>query len=327
MKIATIGTSKITKNFLDAVSRNPEAEAYAAYSRNLEKAREFGQPFGMKKFYDSLEELGADQEVEGVYIASPNSLHCGQALAMLKAGKHVLCEKTLGSNAREEELMFQTASENQAVLLEAMRPVHDPALKLIRDNLGKLGKIRKVFLEYCQYSSRYDAFREGKTENIFKKEMSAGALMDIGVYCVEALLYLFGEPLDMTARAVFLDNGIDGAGSILAEYEGMTADVSYSKITSSDALSQIQGENGTLYIEKVSTPERAFIRYQNGSTEELAIPACSNNMCYELAYFMEAAAGKENPEYYQRLTQTAIRMMDCARKQTGLVFPADSKMV
>lgn len=327
MRIATIGTSNIAKNFLKAVSENPQAEAYAAYSRNLEKAREFGQPFGMKKFYDSLEELGADEEVEGVYIASPNSVHFGQVLAMLKAGKHVLCEKTLGSNAHEEELMFQTAAENQVVLLEAMRPVHDPALKLIRDNLEKLGTIRKVLLEYCQYSSRYDDFRKGKIENIFKKELSAGALMDIGVYCVESLLYLFGEPLHTTAGSVFLDNGIDGAGTILAEYEQMNAVLSYSKITSSSAYSQIQGENGTLYIEKIATPKTAFIEYQNGSREELAIPACENSMCYELDYFMEAAAGRQNPEYYQSLTRMAIRLMDRSRKQTGLVFPADSKMV
>ena len=44
-------------------------------------------------YYDSLQALAADKNVDAVYIASPNSLHCAQALCMLRAGKHVLCEK------------------------------------------------------------------------------------------------------------------------------------------------------------------------------------------------------------------------------------------
>ncbi|MDD3797159.1 MAG: Gfo/Idh/MocA family oxidoreductase [Lachnospiraceae bacterium] len=325
LNIATIGTSSITKTFMEAAGRNDEVKAEAVYSRDLEKARQFGEPYGVSKFYDKLEDLAADKDIAAVYVASPNSLHCEQVLQMLKAGKHVLCEKSLASNAAEAQLMLQTAQENHVVLLEALRSIHDPSMRQIKKSLPKLGAIRKACLEYCQYSSRYDAFKNGDVKNIFKKEFSAGALMDIGVYGVEILLFLFGEPEKTTAYPVFLENGIDGAGSIMAEYEDIISEVSYSKITASSNFSQIQGENGTMYIEEIANPRSAFIEYLDGTGENIKITECENNMCYELDYFCRAVKGEVDPAYFQGISQMSMELMDRSREQMGLVFPADAK--
>lgn len=76
--------------------------------------------------------------------------------------------------------MRKAALENQAVLLEAMRSVYSPGFQAVRENLHKLGKIRRVSFQYCQYSRRYDNFKKGIIENAFNPALSNGALMDIG---------------------------------------------------------------------------------------------------------------------------------------------------
>lgn len=90
--------------------------------------------------------------------------------------------------------MIQAAKENQVVFMEAMKSVHTPGFKAMKEHLPKLGTVRRATIQYCQYSSRYDKFKNGIIENAFKPELSNGAIMDIGVYCVHFLAALFGMP-------------------------------------------------------------------------------------------------------------------------------------
>ena len=87
------------------------------------------------------------------------------------------------------------------------------------ENLQKLGKIRRVTFQMCQYSSRYDKFKNGIIENAFRPELSNGSLMDIGVYCVHPMVKILGKPDRVMASCVKLHNGVDGMGTILASYD------------------------------------------------------------------------------------------------------------
>ena len=88
--------------------------------------------------------------MEAVYVASPNYAHCAQSIAMMRAGKHVLCEKPMASNAREVEEMLACAREMGVVLLEAMKPIFEPSFAALRDALPALGTLRRASLSYCQ---------------------------------------------------------------------------------------------------------------------------------------------------------------------------------
>ena len=91
IRFASIGTSHIAEVFLDAASQLPDDVEYVGcYSRTLEKAEEFGRANGARLFFDDLDELGACDEIDAVYVASPNTLHHDQAIRLLRAGKHVL---------------------------------------------------------------------------------------------------------------------------------------------------------------------------------------------------------------------------------------------
>lgn len=320
---AVIGTNRITDHFLEAGSRVPEFCLKAVYSRSLERAEAYAKRHGAELYFDSLEELAECPEVDAVYVASPNSLHAPQSIRMMEAGKHVLCEKTIASNLREFMRMRKTAQEHQVILLEAMRPVFSPGFASIRDGLEKLGTIRRVSFQYCQYSRRYDNFRKGIIENAFRPELSNGALTDIGVYCVHPLAALFGMPDRIQSTGVKLSNGVDGTGTILLEYPGMVGELIYSKITDSKVPSQIQGEEGTMLIDRIADPQSVIITYRDGREERADIPRTDNNMIYEIETFIKLAENGERDNLYLDGSQIELEIMDEVRRQQNIVFPAD----
>ena len=327
MKInfGVIGTNVITERFLEA---GKDAEGFClrgVYSRSREKAVDFARKHGADLAFDSLEDMASCKEIDAVYVASPNSLHASQSIQMLKGGKHVLCEKPIASNQREFEEMKKVALEKRRILLEAMRSVYSPGFQAIRENLHKLGKIRRVSFQYCQYSRRYDNFKKGIIENAFNPALSNGALMDIGVYCVHPLVSLFGKPEKVISSSLKLSNGIDGAGTILTEYPDFQGELLYSKITDSRVPSQIQGEEGSLVIREIPDPQEVVLYYRDGRTETLEIPRKENNMVYEIREFLRLIREKRYSHEYLENSQMEIELMDEVRRQQKIFFPADRK--
>ena len=150
IRFATIGTSAIVDRFLDAAALCEGLVNTAVFSRKKETAKAFAKKHGAEFIDTDLKELAESSDIDAVYIASPNSCHCEQAVEMLKHGKHVLCEKPAASNAAELQRMRAAAENGQAVLLEAMRSVYDPGFQAIEANLYRLGKIRSVSFLFCQ---------------------------------------------------------------------------------------------------------------------------------------------------------------------------------
>jgi predicted dehydrogenase len=61
-----------------------------------------------------------------------------------------------------------------------------------------VGKVRKAFINYCQYSSRYQRYLDGENPNTFNPAFSNGSIMDIGFYCLASAVALWGEPHGVT---------------------------------------------------------------------------------------------------------------------------------
>ena len=271
-------------------------------------------------------------------------------------------EKSFCANRELAAEVFDAAEAAGVVALEAMRPVHDPALYKLRDEaLPQLGRIRRASFHFGKYSSRYDDILAGRHTNIFDCAMASGSLMDIGVYTVEPLIALFGTPEAAFATASLLDadtqkltNGpIDGAGVISVRYPGMIATVEHSKISVDLSPNQVEGELGTLTFDGISTPCNACVHirgavhrdsakgYSGTKTSQHAIelPSSGNTMEYELADFIGAveavragAAPAEAPcgghgsvATFRDITLNSLALMDEARRQTGVAFPADNR--
>lgn len=324
IRFATIGTNTITDRFLEALNGAEGCILQAVCSRSREKAQAYAQLHHAPLSFDSLDDLAACEEVDAVYIASPNFLHAEQSIRMLNAGKHVLVEKPAASNAREFTRMAEAAAANRRVLLEAMRSIYTPGFHLIQKHLPRLGIIRRVYFEFFQYSSRYDRFRAGQVENAFRPEMSNGALMDIGVYCIQPMLILFGMPENLQAAAIRLKNGVDGAGSVLMNYGSMIGEIAYSKISDSVLASEIQGEEGVMSIRQIASPLDVAVRWRSGASESLRIPQIANNMIYEIETFRDLIKEKNTASRFLTYTAEQMQVLDRIRRLTGITFPADT---
>ncbi|MDC3417497.1 Gfo/Idh/MocA family protein [Aquibacillus salsiterrae] len=328
IRFGIIGTNWITERFLDAANQIDDFRLTAVYSRREETAHDFANKYGVAKTFTDLEAFAKNTDIDAVYIASPNSFHKEQAILCMKQGKHVLVEKAIASNVREVKVMFEVAKQNNVLLMEAVKSTHLNGFKAIQKHLPKIGKARRYFASYCQYSSRYDAYKEGTVLNAFKPEFSNGALMDIGIYCIYPMVALFGKPSEIKATSYMLESGVDGQGNIVFDYSdvGMNGVVMYSKITDSYLPSEIQGENGSILIDKISEPSNVEIKYRDGSTEKVEVNQANENTMYdEVAHFIELIKdGKlESAVNSFENSLITIGIIEEARKQIGLSYSAD----
>lgn len=325
INFAVIGTNFVTDSFIDAASKCDKMKLVAVYSRSLEKAKKYAQRYGVKLVFDDLEKMAECSEIDAIYIASPNSLHARQSICMMQHKKHVICEKTIASNEKEMMAMIDAAHKNEVVLLEAMRSAQDPGFLTIKELLPKLGKIRRATFRKCQYSRRYGKFKDGILENAFKPELSNAALMDIGVYCVHPMVVLFGLPVRIKSISVKLENGFEGSGTALLDYEGMQAEIIYSKITASSLPSEIQGEEASMLIDEIADPRELTISYRDGKKEVVQIEKEVNNMYYEVREFANLIEKKSIHHPYLYHSKMELTVMDEIRRQEHIIFPADGE--
>lgn len=325
INLGIIGSGFIVRNFLEASKLIDDVNLHAFYSRNIDTATKFKNEYNFTKTYTNLDDMANDKELDAIYIASPNAIHHLQAIKFLKNKKHVLCEKAFASNSNEVEDMIKAAKENNVLLMEAMRLTVLPNFIQIKNNLHKIGKIRRYFASYCQYSSRYDKYKEGTILNAFKNELSNGSLMDIGVYCIAPMVNLFGVPKNILCNAFMLESGVDAQGSAIFKYDDMDGVIMFSKISNSHLPSEIQGENGSIIIEKINTFSSVKIIYTDGRTEDLTLSQYENDMYYEISHFVDLI--KSNKTYSDLNTLenslSVMNIMDTMRKQIGLSYPAD----
>ncbi len=327
IRVGVVGTNFISDWMVEGAGRDERFVAAAVCSRREETGWEFARKHAIPRVFTSLDEMVADEGIDAVYIASPNYAHASQAITCMNAGKHVLCEKPMASNAAEARLMIEAARRNDVVLMEAMIPTLSPNFQVIADNLHRVGRIRRYFASYCQYSSRYDALKRGQVANAFKPELSNGAVMDIGVYCLYPMVTLFGRPDSVMASTMLLPTGADGQGTVIGRYDGFDAVIMYSKIADSMLPTEIQGEAGTLTIDRINNPRRVTFKPHDKSlpVEDLTADAPESEYYYEMREFIDLIQSGRRESRFNTHTNSlsTLEVIDEIRRQGGITYPAD----
>lgn len=348
IRIATIGSSAITERFIDALAKVDGVSYVAAYSRDLTRARAFGEPRGATCFFDSLGELVSSDAVDAVYVASPNGLHAAQALHCVKAGKHVLVEKAFAANERLARELFGAAHASGVVALEAMRNLHTEGFAAIERNLGRLGALRQATLRFGKVTSRIKRLNVGEYVSQFDPALASGALVDIGVYVVEPAIALFGRPDRVRASLVTIPvpwGGdepyvtVDLAGCIVLEYADKIVELAYSKVGDDLLASQAMGDAGTLIWDATNCPRKVtFITHEDvgmayatvgGAKEEIPVSVPENDMVCEIELFRDAVGGVAGAlgrvGRFEQVTIDSLAVMDEARAQAGVRYPHDEE--
>ncbi|MDL2311072.1 Gfo/Idh/MocA family oxidoreductase [Peptostreptococcaceae bacterium OttesenSCG-928-C18] len=285
MKFGIIGSNFVVNDFLKAAKLHSDFEFTAMYSRDINKATEFGKEHGAKYYYDDLDKM-LTSGIDAVYIASPIALHEEHSIKALNHGVNVLCEKIATTSVDSINRILESSKKNKKLFMEAMISTVTPTFKEIRNNLHKLGKIRRAVFQFNQYSSRYDKLKQGIVENAFKPELGGGALTDIGIYSIEPIVSLFGKPKNITGNNYRLSTGVIGFGTGILAYDDFEAVVMYSKIFDNYTKSEIIGEDGVLTFSKTSLPKEFEIKYRDGSIERYEDTSDTPLMYYEIEEFI-----------------------------------------
>ncbi|WP_251554201.1 Gfo/Idh/MocA family protein [Neobacillus muris] len=326
LNFATVGTGWITESFIQAAHLSKQLKLHGVYSRSFDKGKQLADAHQARAVYTDIEEMAQEQEIDVVYIASPNSVHFEQALLFLKNNKHVICEKPIFSNLKELEIAYQTAEEHGVYLFEAIRNIHTPNFQILKEQLHRAGKIRSTILPYIQYSSRYDLFLQGEEPNIFSAKYSGGALADLGVYPTYLAAGLFGKPNKVSYHPVILRSGVDGSGTLVLEYNDFVCTVLCSKISHSDLPCEIHGEKGTFQLEDAAPISKiTFIDSHTKDAQVLSVELEEENMMYECMNIADIITAKNDLQYEElkNLSKIVLGITEEARKQNNIIFVSE----
>lgn len=331
---AVIGTGWITASFVKGAYSTKRWRLKAVCSRSDETGRKFAAELNLEaQIHTSVDSLAADPSFTTVYIASPNALHHSQALACLKAGKHVVLEKPAALNAAQLAELTAAATAKRVFLLEAFRHIQEAnfrsAAAAVRS--GRLGRIRGATITYAQYSSRYDKVLAGETPAIFDLSVGGGALADLGVYVVCAAVALFGRPVAVRYEPVICATGADAGGVATLAYDDpqggrFTVVLNASKCYASTAPSEVFGEKGLLVLDKITDIGRVAVQEYKGEWEELGVPPQELNLAEEAEEFariIEEEDWKE-AERLGEISKIVVGVTDEMRRANGLLFPGES---
>ena len=321
MRFGIIGSGWISDTFIDAAKHDTRVTFTAVYSRRKETGEAFAAKHGIKNVFTDIEEMCRSKEVDAVYIASPNTCHCEQAIACMRNGVNVLVEKPLAANAKQAQKMIDVARETGVLMMEALRLTPSPVFKAIRDNIGKIGEVHKYVSLFCQYSSKLERFNKGENFSSFSAETAGGSLMDLGVYCVYPMVALFGKPKSVKAVGTLARTGVDIEASVVCGYEdGKSASLVVSKACNSTGCSEIQGEKGTILIDKMSTMKSARIVYKDQTVEQLCTSEFDNDMVYEVREFCDLAERHQTQSEINswQNSLSTMEVLDAARVELGM---------
>ncbi|MBI1813431.1 MAG: Gfo/Idh/MocA family oxidoreductase [Deltaproteobacteria bacterium] len=194
LRIGILGAARIAPMALIRPARQvPAAAITAVAARDRGKADAFARKHGIGRVHDSYDALLADPDIDAIYNPLPNGLHCVWTIRALEAGKHVLCEKPIASNAAEAEQMAQAASRTGLVLMEAFHYRYHPLAARMRAIIdsGDLGTIRHVETHMCIPLPFPNDIR-------YRYDLAGGAAMDVGCYTISLLRFLAGAEPEVT---------------------------------------------------------------------------------------------------------------------------------
>lgn len=328
MKIGTIGTGFITDWVMGQMLEYNENIYEAIYSRKNETAQFLKEKYNVNKVYTNLNEMLKDEEIDTIYVASPNSMHANHAIMAMKAGKNVILEKPFASNVKECEELIKVSKETNQFLLEAITTVYNPNYFETKRQIEHIKPIRFVECNFSQYSRKYDAYLQNKNPNVFTTKYSGGALMDLNIYNIHYTVGLFGMPNQVIYHTNLEENGIDISGVLILKYDNFIAVLTASKNSIGTTFSQIQGENGSIYTVGPSSKVKSLdVNIRNGEYYNIDLQNRDSTHYFYIGEMMRIIKENDRKKCDKMLAHSlnVMKVIDMAKKSANIVFDADKK--
>ena len=250
-----VGLGRIAGHFMEASRLSKYTRITGLVSGHREKAEKFaaqyGVPAGSVYGYENYDSMAENKAIDAVIVCLPNSMHAEYTIRAARAGKHVLCEKPMCTSVADGEAMIEACRRAGKKLMIAYRCHYEPlnlqAVQWLRE--GRLGAIHTIESAFG-YNSAPGEWR------LNRKLAGGGPLMDVGIYCLNAVRYLTGEePTGLKGNMTVVDGD--------PRFKEVEEHVAWSKQFPSGAVASCQtsygvampgyfhvrGSKGTLHME------------------------------------------------------------------------------
>ena len=291
VRIGVIGCGKIAQvRHIPEYEANPDARVVALFDANAERARELAAAHGCRACA-TLEELLAADDVDAVSVCTSNATHAQTAIAALRAGKDVLCEKPMAVTIEECEAMVAAARETGRTLMidqnQRLARAHVRAKELL--DAGRIGRVLTFRTTFGHGGPETWSVDPGTGSWFFDPKRAAmGAMADLGVHKTDLVQWLIGQTVvSATAKVTTLDKrdpegnlvGVDDNALVIYEMSGgavgtMTASWTY--YGPEDNSTVLYGTEGVMRV--YDDPAHSIvIDRRNGERELYDVEAIQTN--------------------------------------------------
>ncbi|HLY60499.1 MAG TPA: Gfo/Idh/MocA family oxidoreductase [Terriglobia bacterium] len=205
---AVVGLGRIAERaVLPAFRHSRRAKLVALVSGDEKKAARLAAKFGASDYY-SYEDYSlclSHPHVDAVFIATSNGTHAEYSERAAAAGKHVLCEKPMANSVEDCQRMIEACRTHRVRLMIAYRKYFDPASLALKKIMtgGELGRLKVI---HSAFTIFLPPGRKVTPWHLDRKMAGGGALVDVGVYCVNTTRWLTArEPVEASAHVWTVD--------------------------------------------------------------------------------------------------------------------------
>lgn len=310
-----IGIGRLAEKVAAEITPSGRHRIVSAYTRRMERCREFGAKYGAKACA-AVQEAVTAPGVDGVYVVTPHNNHYESAKAALEAGKSVLCEKPITTDAGQARELFRLAREKNIYLAEAMWTWFAPTANRVKQwvDEGRFGEIKKA-------SASYHVNIRDRGGRVTDPNCAGGALLDLGIYPITYLYRLFGKPAQVECRGI-LEDGIDLCENVVLTFPGgarYTATVSLKDNEGLEWL-RIEGSGASVAIPGFHAAGGAVLRRGQRTLDQVEGSGGYLNE-FDLAAEEIREGRTESRLVPAQATLDVMEILDECRRQMGLVYP------
>ncbi|WP_299847069.1 Gfo/Idh/MocA family oxidoreductase [uncultured Paracoccus sp.] len=218
VRLLILGTGGMARNHAEGFAKIAGVEIVAGVDTRPDQLRDFCATHGIANGFASLDEALAWGQFDAATNVTPDAAHFATTLPLLAAGKHMLCEKPLATNARDAEVMARAAAEagvvNMVNLTYRNVPALQQAARMVQD--GQIGTVRHFEASYLQSWLTQPAWGDWKTEDQWLWRLSSahgskGVLGDVGIHILDFATFIAGQDVaDISCRLATFDKAPGG---------------------------------------------------------------------------------------------------------------------
>jgi predicted dehydrogenase len=323
LKVGIIGSGSISECHITGYNALENAELYAICDINAQRASDCAKKHAIKHVFTDYNEMLKLDELDAVSICTWNSLHAPAAIAALRAGKHVLCEKPMAINTKEALEMEKAAKEaGKLLMIGFVRRFGNDArvLKDFIDN-GMMGDIYYAKASYLR--------RSGCPGGWFgdMKRSGGGPLIDLGVHVIDLVWFFMNKPEVVSVKGITFDR-LGTRKNLKQEKAYVAADAGDISDVEDMAVAMIKFDNGAVLL--VETSFSLNIKKDMGSIELFGSKSGAKldpglEFYTEMNnYLVDVTPAHDTALSFNGLFENEIaHFVDCITKGTKCISPAE----